>query len=399
MTREALWSERSNFSSPIRAPEQTPSADLTLETYLRVPYGKESLSSFDEIEPRELCPDPRRRELDRVLMKLSVMETAAKEYVEEYVRYQYRCYCSSNTIRNSYKAVESFVRFMKERGKVEGIEGIERRDLEAFVEHEQERGLKLSTVKTTLAVLKAFLRFMIDRGVIEENVFPWKLRIKMPESLPRCMDPEDVDRLIAAEGRVRDRAMIMVLLRTGMRIGELLSTRVMDLIIEEQKILIFEAEKNQRGRVVYFSTDAKDALKAWLDERDKSEEYLFYGRKRRALTYPAARIVFMRYLEKTGLSHKGYTLHCLRHTYATDLLNAGMPLECLEKLLGHRSLEVTRRYARLTDKSREEAYFKAMAIIERSQRDGYQQCDRELQALLEKTQLLPSHDQELPEHP
>lgn len=399
MTREALWSERSNFSSPIRAPERTPSADLKLETYLRVPCGKESLSSFDEIEPGELCPDPRRRELDRVLAKLSVMETAGKEYVEEYVRYQYRCYCSSNTIRNSYMAVESFLRFINERGKVEGIEGIERRDLEAFVEHEQERGLKLSTVKTRLAIVKAFLRFMAEKGLIGENVFPWKLRIKMPESLPRAMDPEDVDRLVEVEVGVRDRAMILLLLRTGMRIGELLSTRVRDLIIEEQKILIFEAEKNQRGRVVYFSTDAKDALKAWLDEREKSEEYLFYGTKRRALTYPAARLVFMRYLEKAGLSHKGYTLHCLRHTYATDLLNAGMPLECLEKLLGHRSLEVTRRYARLTDRSREEAYFKAMAIIERSQRDGYQQCDRELQALLEKTQLLPSHDQELPQHP
>jgi site-specific recombinase XerD len=398
MTQEALWSERSNFSSPIRAPEQTPSADLTLETYARVPYGKELLSSFDEIEPRELCPDPRRRELDRVLMKLSVMEIAGKEYIEEYIRYQYRSYCRPNTIRNSYNALAAFGRFVKRLEKSD-IKKVNKRDLEAFVEHEQERGLKLSTVKTRVAVLKAFLRFLMERGVIGEDVFPWKLKIKMPESLPRCMDPEDVDRLIAAEGRVRDRAMIMVLLRTGMRIGELLSTRVRDLIIEEQKILIFEAEKNQRGRVVYFSTDAKDALKAWLDERDKSEEYLFYGRRRRPLTYPAARIVFMRYLEKAGLSHKGYTLHCLRHTYATDLLNAGMALECLEKLLGHRSLEVTRRYARLTDKSREEAYFKAMAIIERSQRDGYQQCDRELQALLEKTQLLPSHDQELPEHP
>jgi integrase/recombinase XerD len=240
---------------------------------------------------------------------------------------------------------------------------------------------------------------MVDKGVIEENVFPWKLRIKMPESLPRCMDPDDVDRLLAVEGAVRNRAMILLLLRTGMRIGELLSTRVIDLIIEEQKILIFEAEKNQRGRVVYFSTDAQDALKAWLDERERSEEYLFYGRRHRPLTYPAARIVFVRYLEKAGLSHKGYTLHCLRHTFATDLLNAGMPLECLEKLLGHRSLEVTRRYARLTDKSREEAYFNAMAIIERSQRDGNQRCDCELQALLEKTQLLPSHDKELYEHP
>ena len=72
----------------------------------------------------------------------------------------------------------------------------------------------------------------------------------------------------------------------------------------------------------------------------------------------------MRYLSEAGLLHKGYTVHSLRHTFASELLNAGMRLECLQLLLGHRDIEMTRRYARLTDKSREEEYFRAMAIIE-----------------------------------
>ena len=110
-------------------------------------------------------------------------------------------------------------------------------------------------------------------------------------------------------------------------------------------------------------------------------------------------MVFMRYLKRAGLSHKGYTLHCLRHAYATDLLNALMPIECLEKLLGHKSLDVTRRYARLSDKTKEEQYFKAMAIIERREKNAYDECDRELQTILEETQLLPSHSEELYEHP
>jgi len=265
------------------------------------------------------------------------------------------------------------------------------------VEHEQDRGLKLSTVRLRLAVVKAFMRFMIEQGIVKEEVFPWKLKIKMPEVLPRAMDPEDVDRLLAAGVGVRDRAMILLLLRTGMRIGELLSTRVMDVIMRERKILIFEADKNQRGRVVYFSDDAKEALEAWLKKRNKGVELLFYGQKGRALSYPAARMVFMKYLDKAGLSEKGYSLHCLRHTFATDLLNARMPMECLEKLMGHSQLEVTRRYALLSDKTREEEYFKAMAIIERRESDVHNRCDRELQALFEKTQLFPSHCEELHE--
>ena len=128
-------------------------------------------------------------------------------------------------------------------------------------------------------------------------------------------------------------------------------------------------------------------------------ELLFYGYKGKVLSYPAARMMFVKSLEKAGLSHKGYTLHCLRHTYATDLLNARMPLECLEKLLGHSRLEVTRRYAMLSDKTKEEEYFKAMAVIERRERDEHNGCDRELQALLKKTELLSPHGEGLHEHP
>jgi hypothetical protein len=110
-------------------------------------------------------------------------------------------------------------------------------------------------------------------------------------------------------------------------------------------------------------------------------------------------MMFQKYLGKAGLLHKGYGLHCLRHTFATELLNAGMRLECLQQLLGHESVEMTRRYAKLTDKTREEEYFRAMAVIERREADGFDdRCDRPLQALLEEEELLSSHRQELHEH-
>ena len=77
----------------------------------------------------------------------------------------------------------------------------------------------------------------------------------------------------------------------------------------------------------------------------------------------------------TGLSQKGYTLHCLRHTFASELLNAGMRLECLQQLLGHSDIEMTRRYARLTDNTRREEYYKAMESIERGQINGHYRRD------------------------
>jgi site-specific recombinase XerD len=105
------------------------------------------------------------------------------------------------------------------------------------------------------------------------------------------------------------------------------------------------------------------------------------------MSYSTARSRFEKYIVKAGLTHKGYTLHTLRHTFATELLNAGMRLECLQVLLGHRNIEETRRYARLTDKTREEEYFKAMAIIERGDSRGNDRCDHELEAIFEKAEL------------
>ena len=351
-------------------------------------------SKIKQRNPGPTPDDCRHRVLDNCLLKLSAIEIDGKEHVASYLRYQYRRYFKASTIRNSYASLECFLKLITGKGD---IKNVERGDLEKFVEHEQDRGLKLSTVRLRLAAVKAFMRFMIDRGVVKEEVFPWKLKIKMPDILPRAMDPQDVEQLLATKVGVRDRAMILLLLRTGMRIGELLSTRGMDIIMAERKLLIFEADKNQTGRVVYFSDDAKEALEVWLEKRNQGIEHLFYGQKGRALSYPAARMVFMRYLKKAGLSQKGYTLHCLRHTFATELLNAGIPMECLEKLMGHSRLEVTRRYAMLSDKTREEEYFKAMAIIERRESDVHNRCDRELQALLEKTKLFPSHCEELHE--
>jgi hypothetical protein len=193
--------------------------------------------------------------------------------------------------------------------------------------------------------------------------------------------------------------MIMVLLRTGIRIGELLRTRVADVQLDERKIHLVVGEKNRTGRVVYLSGDACQALKAWIKSWDPEKPLLFYGRGRGSLSHTAARVMFLRYLKKAGILEKGYSLHGLRHTCATELLNAGMRLECLQQLLGHSNLEQTRRYARLTDKTREEEYFRAMARIEGEEDHDCERIPGEVPPVFEEAQLLGPHDQNVYEHP
>jgi len=319
-------------------------------------------------------PKPQKKAIDRVLARLSCMELPGKGYVEDYLRHQHRRNFKLNTLRSTLTACQLFLSFLKDGGKA-SLEQITRQDIEAFVEHELDRGVTIVTVKTRLAAVYAFLRFLHERGIVEAELLVRKIRLRLPDPLPKAINPDDVKELLSVVDHVRDRAMVLVLLRTGMRIGELLNTRVSDVNIEERKIAIWEAQKNLVGRVVCISDDAVWALGAWLRKRDPNKGLLFYGQGRSSLTYQGARALFVKYLKKAGLSHKGYTLHCLRHTFASEVLNAGMRLEAVQVLLGHSNAEVTRRYARLTDKTREEEYFRAMEIIERGEINGDYRLD------------------------
>ena len=300
--------------------------------------------------------------IDRILRKISSLDIPDREHFESYMRHKWRMNHKKSTLKGSFHAVSSFLVFYAVLGKSR-LQEIDSGDVEAFVEHLQDQGLKVTTVRTRLNHLWAFLRFLVEQDIIDGRILRRKIKLRVPEFLPRAIAPGDVIKFLGIIKDIRARALILVLLRTGMRIGELLGLQMRDLDVREKKIHIYEGEKNCLGRVVYLSDDALMALKLWLGKRDKSKEYLFYG-LRSHLCYTSARNIFTQYLREAGLQHKGYTIHSLRHTFASELLNAGMRLECLQLLLGHRDIEMTRRYARLTDKSREEEYFRAMVIIE-----------------------------------
>ena len=317
----------------------------------------------------------RRKVLERLLQRAAASgDLPGLEHLSEYLAEKYRRNNSLSTLRLTATSLGLFLTFCRRSGKTT-IEQVDRQDLEAFVEHEQDRGLKPNTVRTRLCCVYAFLRFLIRKKVLGYDLLERKIRLKLPDRLPRAMEADHVKRLLAVVDHIRDRALIMLLLRTGMRIGELLNTTVEDVDLNEQKIVIYKADKTGVGRVVYYSDDAREALMAWVRVRNPQQWRLFYAQGRSSLSYENCRMIFKKYLQKAGLQYHGYTLHCLRHTFATELLNARMPLECLRVLLGHTSLEVTRRYARLTDKTREEEYFNAMKKVISDDFSEYDQCD------------------------
>jgi integrase/recombinase XerD len=307
--------------------------------------------------------------LTRILGRLAPLDIPEKEHFEEYLRFKGRANHNMKTICSSFTSIVFFLDFYKSQGKSD-LKEIVRSDLEAFVEHEQDRGMQISTVKTRMACIIAFLHWLLDQDLIPATVFKKRIRFKLPETLPRAILPQDVKKLLSVIDHTRDRALIFLLLRTGMRIGEALALTMNDIDLKERKVHIYQGEKNDIGRVVYLSNDAAFCLRRWFRYRDTEKGLVFYGKGEAPICYSTARHRFLQYLQEAGLDHKGYTVHALRHTFASELLNAGMRLEVLQQLLGHQDIEMTRRYARLTDRTREEEYFRAMATIEQGVPDG-----------------------------
>ena len=340
--------------------------------------------------PVEYREQRRRRLFDRTIENLKDSELPGAELAITYLSHQFRRNCKESTLASSGTAITFFLTFLRVSGK-NRLEDMTRQDIEAFVEQQQDKGLKISSVRNRLVAVYSFIQFLVDNDLFITDVLSKKIRLKMPDPLPRAIDAQDVKALFAVIDHPRNLAMFLLLLRTGMRIGELLDLQVNDIDLQEQKVMIYIGEKNYRGRVVYFSDDAREALEKWMQIRDPQRHCLFYSSRRHCLTYATIRERFRKYLAQASLADKGYTLHQLRHTFATDLLNAGMRIECLQPLLGHSTLEMTRRYARLSDKSRENEYFRAMSIIERGTTDEDSRLDHQLQTVLEEKELFSSH--------
>jgi len=338
----------------------------------------------------------RHQSVQRIFQRVEQKQFPAKEHFLKFIYQKYQRNCKFKTLSNYCATIIAFLSFLEQSGKCR-LDQLEKQDLEAFIEHEQDRGLKPASLRLRVVSIRSFLQYLLDAEQICPQVLRRKIQVKLPKALPRAMDPAEVNRLLAVVQDVRDRAMILVMLRTGLRIGEVLDLKVADVQMADRKLLIYEGEKNHIGRVVCLSADAHEALQQWLFIRDPNIEIVFYSRRQRPMAYTTARELFIKYLKRAKLSHKRYTLHSLRHTFATDLLNAGMRLECLQQLLGHSSLEMTLRYARLSDKTREEEYFKAMAIIEGEKTHEPEQLDHQLPAPFETQELFRPHPQELPE--
>ena len=237
------------------------------------------------------------------------------------------------------------------------------KDIDHFIAVQSERGFKPSTINRRLASVVALYGFLSAED--EELSCPVIFRrhhLREPQRLPRPVQEEELKRFFAIVESKRDLAMFLLMLRCGLRIGEVANLQMSDLFLEEESPRMVARGKGSRERGVYLSRQAERALREYLEERPQTKsEFVFLSYQLDGLSTTAIHKRLMRYREQADIH---FSAHRLRHSFANDMLNADAPITSIQKLMGHRWIESTQTYVMANDKQVCADYYAACAKLE-----------------------------------
>ncbi len=244
-------------------------------------------------------------------------------------------------------------------------------DIDQFVDNQRAKGLSPATIKRRVASLKVFFDFVAEET--EHLSWPNPVRFKryagqQPKRLPRDLTDDQLAQLWVQINSARDRAWFVLMLRAGVRVGELVGLELADLLRPpdlSQPAKLRVRGKGQKERIVLLSGEAYQVLKEWLDSRPTCDQQtIFLNRRQRPLSVAGIEWLLKQYGQKAGFK---VTPHQLRHTFARQVTENGMPITSLSKLLGHNQITTTQIYTAGADPQLARAYQQAMTQLETSQ--------------------------------
>ncbi len=243
---------------------------------------------------------------------------------------------------------------------------IKPQDVDAFIEHFQQCGHAIATINRRLASLRAFYHFLaIESDEAPRNpVIPKRHFIRQGLRLPRDIEEPRLESLFAVIQKPRDRAMFLLMLRCGLRVGEVRNLRLIDLYLQPNPgslPRLWLHGKGDKQRVVYLSSQALTALQNWLDIRPiTKDQAVFLNRFGHQLTITGIQDRLAHYCHKVGL---WVTCHQFRHTFGRQMAEARIPATSIQRLLGHARLRTTEIYLHISDQQVQGDYDTAMQQI------------------------------------
>lgn len=281
-----------------------------------------------------------------------------------YRRFLKRKNYSTNTIKNYLSGLKQFLVWVDVP-----IEQADYPKVLQYIDFLLDRRRKPKTINCQLDRIRRFYDYLIyEQDVKMDNPVRGGSSLRMPRPLPKHLRDEQIDLFLAMVDDVRDKAIFMLMLRSGLRVAEVANLKLDAIDFRRGKILV-QAGKGGRDRVVYVSKDAVKAMVAYLKARPKSRsKYVFLVSKGPYRGQPLSiRSIQKRLKHHAGKAALKASCHQLRHSFATQMLNAGADLATIQDLLGHTSVTTTQRYCKVSNLKVQTDYFKAMEkVMERT---------------------------------
>ena len=285
---------------------------------------------------------------------------AITDSIVNFRRFLKRRNLSPHTIKNYLNSLRQFVLRLGEP-----IEQVTHKEVSDYIDYLMAKGLNPETMNSQLNRIRQFYLYLQDQEQLR-TVNPVKSshRLRVPKPLPKHLQDGQAKAFLDVPKRPRDQAMFLLMLRCGLRVEEV-ANLTLDVIEFKRRRIWVQDGKWGKDRVVYVSNDAMKALIEYLKIRPESETpKVFLVEKGTYRGQPISiRGIQKRmeyYAKKSGLK---VSCHQMRHTMATQMLNAGADLVTIQDLLGHSSIRTTERYSKVSNLKVQQDYHKAMEVV------------------------------------
>jgi len=245
------------------------------------------------------------------------------------------------------------------------VEEVTPKKVLAYIDLLLDKNLKPKTINCHLDSIRGFYQYLrAEEELSVPNPVKTGYALKLSKPLPKHLRDEQISTLLRVITKARDRAMFMLMLRCGLRVEEVANLSLAAMDLKRRRIYVLNG-KGTKDRVVYVSNDAYDALMHYLRLRPRSRakrvflvEKGIYTGKPISVRGIQKRMEY--YAGKAGLK---ISCHHLRHTMATQMLNADADLITIQDILGHSRIKTTQRYSKVSNLKVQRDYFKAMEVV------------------------------------
>lgn len=274
---------------------------------------------------------------------------------------------SSNTVYSYYKDILQFNEYLaiNDITLLNDIFSLE--CLDSFLIWLYGRGIKARSITRKLSSISLFVKFLKIEGIITENKSYLLNRPKIGKKLPNYLTVEEINRFLKVFDQkkpdgIRDKTLFELIYSCGLRVSEVSNLKISSLYLNESVLKVFG--KGGKDRYVPIGERAVFELKNYLKnsrnyfEKKFKNDYLFLNYRGERLTRKGIWKNLKHACIIAGLDDKNFTVHTLRHSFATHLLQNGADLRSVQKLLGHKNIITTEIYTHLDVKHLRQAYDK-----------------------------------------